>query len=322
MRCANCPRGSCDDSRSGQASRHQPRSSSRARPRQSRNAGLRLLGLPDERSHHLRTDVRQLRHPAAGHCGRTRPEGFVHAWQRVHANHDSAGQFGDLRHGLSCLEIRARQGRTAGLARGDAGFGGGFCRAGEARFRGHVFRRCLSVAQRLSERVLRAGAATWSARRLGHPLGAGADGADRYARSDDACQDAASASWPVLAFPRHHLDRDLLGRLSGRIGISDRETEFRRERRSYLTGLAFALILTLIPFGVVAWGGLSTSVALWLIAGFALVQIVVHFRFFLHIDLSRQTREDLQLILFTVLLLAIMASGTIWIMASLHTRMM
>lgn len=104
--------------------------------------------------------------------------------------------------------------------------------------------------------------------------------------------------------------------------MSDREAEFRRERRSYLTGLAFALILTLIPFGVVAWGGLSTSVALWLVAGFALVQIVVHFRFFLHIDLSRQKREDLQLILFTVLLLAIMASGTIWIMASLQTRMM
>lgn len=104
--------------------------------------------------------------------------------------------------------------------------------------------------------------------------------------------------------------------------MSDRETEYRRERRSYLTGLALALILTLFPFGVVAWGDWSTSVALWLIAGFALVQIVVHFRFFLHIDLSRQKREDLQLILFTVLLLAIMASGTIWIMANLQTRMM
>lgn len=85
---------------------------------------------------------------------------------------------------------------------------------------------------------------------------------------------------------------------------------------------SLALILTLIPFGVVAWSGWSSSAALWLIAGFALVQIVVHFRFFLHIDLSRQKREGLQFILFTVLLLAIMASGTIWIMASLQMRMM
>lgn len=104
--------------------------------------------------------------------------------------------------------------------------------------------------------------------------------------------------------------------------MSERDAEFRRERRSYLTGLALALILTAIPFAVVAWAGWPTGTALWLIAGFALVQIVVHFRFFLHIDLSRQKREDLQLILFTVLLLAIMAGGTIWIMANLYMRMM
>lgn len=104
--------------------------------------------------------------------------------------------------------------------------------------------------------------------------------------------------------------------------MSDREAEYRRERRSYLTGLAWALILTLIPFGVVAWAGWFTGAVLWLVAGFALFQIVVHFRYFLHIDLSRQKREDLQLILFTVLLLAIMAAGTIWIMANLYTRMM
>ena len=103
--------------------------------------------------------------------------------------------------------------------------------------------------------------------------------------------------------------------------MSDRDAELRRERRSYLTGLVLALILTVIPFGVVAWADWPTGKVLWLIAGFALVQIVVHFRYFLHIDLSRQKREDLQLILFTVLLLAIMVGGTIWIMASFYTRM-
>lgn len=104
--------------------------------------------------------------------------------------------------------------------------------------------------------------------------------------------------------------------------MSDREEEFRRERRSYLTGLVAALVLTAIPFGAVARAGMSTTTVLWLIAGCALVQIVVHFRCFLHIDLSRQKREDLQLILFTALLLVIMAGGTIWIMANLHQRMM
>jgi cytochrome o ubiquinol oxidase operon protein cyoD len=37
--------------------------------------------------------------------------------------------------------------------------------------------------------------------------------------------------------------------------------------------------------------------------------------------MAMQKREDLQLILFPVLLLAIMVGGTVWIMASLTTRM-
>lgn len=102
----------------------------------------------------------------------------------------------------------------------------------------------------------------------------------------------------------------------------NREQAFRRERKSYLVGLLLALLLTVIPFAAVAWGGWRSSVTLWLIGGCALMQIIVHLRFFLHIDLSRQKREDLQLILFSALLLIIMVAGTIWIMANLSTRMM
>ncbi len=53
---------------------------------------------------------------------------------------------------------------------------------------------------------------------------------------------------------------------------------------------------------------------------FALAQMIVHFRFFLHIGFQHK-REDLQLILFSALLLFIMVAGTIWIMASLAIRM-
>lgn len=48
--------------------------------------------------------------------------------------------------------------------------------------------------------------------------------------------------------------------------------------------------------------------------------VIVHFRFFLHISFSHK-REDLQLILFSTVLLIIMVAGTIWIMGSLATRM-
>ncbi|MCQ0093514.1 cytochrome o ubiquinol oxidase subunit IV [Roseovarius sp. M141] len=99
------------------------------------------------------------------------------------------------------------------------------------------------------------------------------------------------------------------------------DPDFKRELRSYLTGFGLALTLTLIPFGFVFHGGLAQGTVLMVIFVCALAQAVVHLRFFLHIDLSRQKREDLQLILFSLLLLAIMSIGTIWIMANLATRM-
>lgn len=99
------------------------------------------------------------------------------------------------------------------------------------------------------------------------------------------------------------------------------DLDYRRELRSYLIGYGLALALTFGPFALVAWSGLSQSATLSILGTCALVQIAVHFRFFLHIDLSRQKREDLQLILFSVLLLIIMAVGTIWIMGNLAMRM-
>lgn len=95
-----------------------------------------------------------------------------------------------------------------------------------------------------------------------------------------------------------------------------------KEFRSYVIGLALAILLSAVAFGSVAWGGVPREGVLWIIAVTALVQIVVHFRFFLHIDLSRSKRDDLQLILFSALILAVMIGGTIWILADLRMRMM
>ncbi len=50
-------------------------------------------------------------------------------------------------------------------------------------------------------------------------------------------------------------------------------------------------------------------------------QVVAQVGWFLHIDLSRQKREDLQLILFSTLILILMAGGTIWVLADLARRM-
>lgn len=95
-----------------------------------------------------------------------------------------------------------------------------------------------------------------------------------------------------------------------------------KERRSYLVGFALALFLTASAFGLVTHELVSGGLALLSLGGLALLQIVVHFRCFLLIDLRRSHRDDLLLILFTTLIVALMVGGTIWILFDQHARMM
>lgn len=96
---------------------------------------------------------------------------------------------------------------------------------------------------------------------------------------------------------------------------------FRRDLASYAIGLLLALALTGVAFAVVAWH-LAPGHALAIVFGLALVQIVVHFRCFLHIDFQKSAREDLQLILFSSLIIALMVGGTLVVLLNLRHRMM
>ncbi len=102
---------------------------------------------------------------------------------------------------------------------------------------------------------------------------------------------------------------------------ADWKQQERRELGSYVWGIGLALLLTLVPFALVRWGsGISHLTIFIVIGAFALVQMLVHFRFFLHIGF-RQKREDLLLLLFSASVLVTMVAGTIWILTSLALRM-
>ena len=102
----------------------------------------------------------------------------------------------------------------------------------------------------------------------------------------------------------------------------DEEESYASELWGYLIGLGLALLLSAAPFVCVGLHVLPRSRLLWLIGGAALVQIVVHFRQFLQINLSRSKRDDLQLILFSTLIAILMVGGTIWIFYNQQMRMM
>lgn len=95
-----------------------------------------------------------------------------------------------------------------------------------------------------------------------------------------------------------------------------------RSAKPYLIGLALAVLLTAIPFGLVATGALPRQTTLIIIAVLALVQISVHLTFFLHIDLKTTPRENLVALAFAAVLICIMVAGSLWIMFDLYHRMM
>ena len=92
--------------------------------------------------------------------------------------------------------------------------------------------------------------------------------------------------------------------------------------RRYLTGLSLALVLTAIPFGLVYFRLAGEGATLAVIAAAALIQVAVHLRYFLGIDLKRTPRENLLALAFAAVLIFIMVGGSLWIMFDLHARMM
>ena len=96
----------------------------------------------------------------------------------------------------------------------------------------------------------------------------------------------------------------------------------RRETMTYVVGYGLALVLTCAAFGLVYLRLLEPRRAFYAVLGLGLVQMLVHFRCFLHIDLKRSARADLQLVLFSSLIMALMVGGTLVILLNLQARMM
>ncbi|MFD1796533.1 cytochrome o ubiquinol oxidase subunit IV [Paracoccus aurantiacus] len=94
-------------------------------------------------------------------------------------------------------------------------------------------------------------------------------------------------------------------------------------RRDYVTGFILSVILTVIPFATVMSGGLGTTRATaFLILGCAVVQMVVHMIFFLHMTPRQEGGWTLISLVFTLIVLIIAVAGTIWVMYHMDSNMM
>lgn len=93
-------------------------------------------------------------------------------------------------------------------------------------------------------------------------------------------------------------------------------------RRSYLIGFLLAAALTVVPFWLVMTGTLAPITTAVIITLLAIVQIVVHTHFFLHVNSRSEGGWTLVALVFTVIMVVIVICGSLWIMYHLHGNMM
>lgn len=93
--------------------------------------------------------------------------------------------------------------------------------------------------------------------------------------------------------------------------------------RDYLIGFALAVILTVIPFWLVMGNVLESKLATTgIILAFAVAQMLVHIFYFLHLNTRSQAGWNMLAAIFTVVLVVITISGSLWVMHNMNTNMM
>jgi cytochrome o ubiquinol oxidase operon protein cyoD len=91
--------------------------------------------------------------------------------------------------------------------------------------------------------------------------------------------------------------------------------------KGYWIGYVLALVLTAAAFALVVTNAMPRLETLIAIAVLAVIQTVVHLRFFLHINTKSTPVEMLVSGLFALVLVLIMIGGSLWIMTDLDARM-
>ena len=93
--------------------------------------------------------------------------------------------------------------------------------------------------------------------------------------------------------------------------------------KDYTIGFVLSVILTAIPFWLVMGKVFDqSSTTALVVLGFAAVQIVVHMIYFLHMNTRSEGGWSMLALIFTLVLVVITLSGSLWVMFHMNTNMM
>nr|WP_052025565.1 cytochrome o ubiquinol oxidase subunit IV [Novosphingobium sp. AP12] len=93
--------------------------------------------------------------------------------------------------------------------------------------------------------------------------------------------------------------------------------------REYVVGFLLSVVLTAIPFWLVMSGAIpDPRTTALVIMAFAIVQIVVHMIYFLHMNTKSENGWTVMALIFTIVIVVIALSGSLWVMYHLNHNMM
>lgn len=103
----------------------------------------------------------------------------------------------------------------------------------------------------------------------------------------------------------------------------DADSHAHGSLRSYLIGFGLSVVLTAIPFWLVMNDVLANKqIAALVIMAFAVVQVVVHMIYFLHMNTNAEEGWTFMALIFTIVMVVIAMSGSLWVMYHLNANMM
>jgi cytochrome o ubiquinol oxidase subunit IV len=110
--------------------------------------------------------------------------------------------------------------------------------------------------------------------------------------------------------------------MSHEISLKEAKKLWHGSLKSYVIGIVLSFILTGISFGLAITHPVSSFWLITLLISMALIQSIVQLIFFLHLGQEEHPKWESLVFYFMVLVLFIIAIGSIWIMHDLDQRVM
>ncbi len=110
--------------------------------------------------------------------------------------------------------------------------------------------------------------------------------------------------------------------MSEHLSLEETQKEWPGTLRSYLIGFSSCIVLTGISFLLVGLKLLSGNILIGTIVALALVQAICQLLFFLHLGHEEKPHWKTLIFYCMLMILLIIAIGSLWIMFDLKTRVM